>query len=188
MRADKMYGKVDYIVANGFTQFNNPAVANDVSPYESFAGDNDSYDSNVEFNDVPLEIEFSDASGRSKRTRRTKPAKSGKSGVEKALDYTPVGWIKNATSDEAVSRRENRRKDRQDLKREELKVQKDIADQAIKAQEKDTTLLSQIGLTDNKNLPEVKVEKDNTTRNIVIVGVLAIATIAGVYIYKKYNK
>jgi len=184
MRNDKMNGKVDYIVANGFTQFNNPALANDISPYESFAGDNDSYDENFEFNDVPLEIEFSDASGR----RRRRKTKSGKSGVEKALDYTPVGWVKNATSEESKHRRDNRRKDRQDLKREELKTQKEIAEQTLKAQDKDTTLLSQIGLSNNANLPEVTTQKDNTTRNIIIIGSLAVATVVGIFIYKKYNK
>lgn len=184
MRNDKMYGKVDFIVANGFTQFNNPAVANDVSPYESFTGDNDAYDDNIEFNDVPLDIEFSDASG---RKRRKKP-RGGKSGVEKALDYTPVGWVKNATSEESKNRRDTRRKDRQDLKREELKTQKEIAEQTLKAQDKDTTLLSQIGLSNNANLPEVTTQKDNTTRNIIIIGSLAVATVVGIFIYKKYNK
>lgn len=184
MRNDKMNGRVDYIVANGFTQFNNPAFANDVSPYESFSGDNDAYDNNVEFNDVPLDIEFSDASG---RKRRKKP-RGGKSGVEKALDYTPVGWVKNATSEESKNRRDTRRKDRQDLKREELKTQKEIAEQTLKAQDKDTTLLSQIGLSNNANLPEVTTQKDNTTRNIIIIGSLAVATVVGIFIYKKYNK
>jgi hypothetical protein len=185
MRNNKMDGKVDYIVANGFTQFNNPTFANDVSPYESFEGDDDDYDNTREFNDVPLEIEFSDATGR--RKRRRKPTRT-KSGIEKALDYTPVGWVKNATSPEANLRRDKRRKDRQDLKREEIQAQKYIADKAIKAQEKDTTLMSQIGLSNNTNLPEVKTAKDNTTKNIVIVGALAVATVLGFYIYKKYKK
>ena len=172
MRNNKMDGKVDYIVANGFTQFKNPTFANDVSPYESFEGNNDSINITPEFNDVPLDIEFSDASG---RKRRRKP-RGGKSGV------------KRATSPEANSRRDKRRKDRQDLKREEIQAQKDIADKAIKAQEKDTTLMSQIGLSNNANLPEVKTAKDKTTRNIVIVGALAVATVLGFYIYKKYKK
>jgi len=183
-----MYGKTDYIVANGFTQFNNPSVANDISPYESFNGDNDSYDNNIEFNDVPLEIEFSDASGRKSRKKRTKT----KSGVEKALDYTPLGWgkkaVEKATSNEAVARREKRRSDKQETKRQEIKAQQEIADKALKAQEKDTTLLSQIGLANNTNLPEVSTEKDNTTRNLIIVGSLAIATVVGIYLYKKYKK
>ena len=167
-----MDGKVDYIVANGFTQFNNPTFANDVSPYESFEGNNDSINITPEFNDVPLDIEFSDASGRRRRRKR----RGGKSGV------------KRATSPEANSRRDRRRKDRQDLKREEIQAQKYIADKAIKAQEKDTTLMSQIGLSNNANLPEVKTAKDKTTRNIVIVGALAVATVLGFYIYKKYKK
>jgi hypothetical protein len=174
MRNDKMNGKVDYIVANGFTQFNNPAFANDISPYESFAGDNDAYDENFEFNDVPLEIEFSDASGRKKPTRRKKPARRGAS-VGQAME-------------KGQSRRDARRKDRQDLKREELKTQKEIAEQTLKAQDKDTTLLSQIGLANNANLPEVTTQKDNTTRNIIIIGSLAVATVVGIFIYKKYNK
>ena len=174
MRNDKMNGKVDYIVANGFTQFNNPAFANDISPYESFAGDNDAYDENFEFNDVPLEIEFSDASGRKKATRRKKPARRGAS-VGQAME-------------KGQSRRDARRKDRQDLKREELKTQKEIAEQTLKAQDKDTTLLSQIGLSNNANLPEVTTQKDNTTRNIIIIGSLAVATVLGIFIYKKYNK
>lgn len=171
MRNDKMYGKVDYIVANGFTQFNNPAFANDVSPYESFSGDNDAYDNNIEFNDVALDIEFSDASG---RKRRKKP-RGGKSRI-------------NATIEESKNRRDTRRKDRQDLKREELKTQKEIAEQTLKAQDKDTALLSQIGLSNNANLPEVTTQKDNITRNIIIIGSLAVATVVGIFIYKKYNK
>jgi LPXTG-motif cell wall-anchored protein len=34
----------------------------------------------------------------------------------------------------------------------------------------------------------VKTAKDKTTRNIVIVGALAVATVLGFYIYKKYKK
>lgn len=174
MRRDEMYGKTDYIVANGFTQFNNPSVANDISPYESFVGDNDSYDENIEFNDVPLEIEFSDASGRKRPTRRKRPARKG-------------GSVGNAIQ-KGQENRQKRFEAKQKTKSEEIKAQKEIADKALKAQEKDTTLLSQIGLSNNANLPEVSTEKDNTTRNLIIVGSLAIATVVGIYLYKKYKK
>jgi hypothetical protein len=166
-----------FIVANGFTQFNDQNVGRDLSPYDFFDGE-------ISGND----LEFSDARGR----RRKKRKKGSESGVEKALSYTPVGWIKkgvdSATSKDAVSRREKRRADRMNLKRQEIEAQKQIADKSLKAQEKDATLLSSLGLSDNKNLPEVSPNKTKSNTIYWVVGGLAVATILGVVLYKKYKK
>jgi hypothetical protein len=180
MREDKIYGKTDFIVGRGFTQFNNPSLANDVSPYEAFDGNDDDYDSAVEFNDVPLELEFSDASGRRPRTSRRRKSSKSRFGIG-------GGRLMNAIEQGQLNR-QKRFEAKQKSKTEELRTQKAITDQAMKAQEKDASLLSQIGLSNNMNLPEVNPKKDNSTRNLIIVGVLAVATLAGIYLYKKYKK
>lgn len=56
-----MWKTEEFIVANGFTQFNNPQVANDMSPFSYFDG---------EFGEA-IDMEFSDAKGR----RRAKSQK-----------------------------------------------------------------------------------------------------------------
>jgi hypothetical protein len=170
-----MWQTEEFIVANGFTQFNNPKVANDLSPYDYFDGE-------------ALDTEFSDArGGRRKKTRR-----KGESGVEKVLSYTPIGMAKKGvdslTSKEGIARREKRRADRMALKRQEIEAQKQIADNSLKAQEKDATLLSSVGLSDNKNLPEVSPNKTKSNTIYWVVGGLAVATIIGVVLYKKYKK
>lgn len=173
-----MWQTEKFIVANGFTQFNDPKVAEDLSPYQYFDG---------EFGEA-IDMEFSDARGRRSKKRK----KNSESGVEKALSYTPIGWIKkgvdSATSEEAVSRREKRRADKMALKKQEIEAQKEIADKSLKAQEGDTTLLSSLGLSDNKNLPEVSSEKTKSNTIYWVVGGLAVATILGVVLYKKFKK
>lgn len=167
-----------FIVANGFTQFNDPKVAEDLSPYEYFDG---------EFGE-PIDMEFSDAKGR----RRKKSKKGDESGVEKALSYTPVGWIKkgvdSATSKDAVSRREKRRADRLALKKQEIETQKQIVDASLQAGEKENTLLSQLGLTNNENLPPISSEKDNSNKIYWIVGGVVVASVLGYILYKKMIK
>jgi hypothetical protein len=49
-----------FIVANGFTQFNDQNVGNDLSPYDFFDGE-------ISFND----LEFSDARGRRRKKRKS---------------------------------------------------------------------------------------------------------------------
>jgi len=170
-----MWQTEEFIVANGFTQFNNPKVANDLSAYDYFDGE-------------ALDMEFSDARGR----RRKKPRRKGESGVEKVLSYTPIGMAKKGvdslTSKEAISRREKRRADRMALKKQEIEAQKEIADKSLKSQEGDATLLSSLGLSDNKNLPEVSPNKTKSNTIYWVVGGLAVATILGVVLYKKYKK
>jgi hypothetical protein len=153
-----MWEKEEFIVANGFTQFNNPNVARDLSPYDFFDGE-------VGFGGAN-DIEFSDARGR--RRRRKKPMKS--------------------RAKEGVKRREKRRADRMNLKSQEIEAQKQIAEKSLKAQEKDATLLSSLGLSDNKNLPEVSPNKTKSNTIYWVVGGLAVATILGVVLYKKYKK
>lgn len=170
-----MWQTEEFIVANGFTQFNNPKVANDLSPYDYFDGE-------------ALDTEFSDARG----TRKKRGRRKGESGVEKVLSYTPIGMAKKGidslTSKEAVSRREKRRADRMALKKQEIEAQKEIADKSLKSQEGDATLLSSLGLSDNKNLPEVSPNKTKSNTIYWVVGGLAVATILGVVLYKKYKK
>jgi hypothetical protein len=170
-----MWNTEKFIVANGFTQFNDPYVARDLSPYEYFDGE-------------ALDTDFSDAKGR----RRVKRRKGSESGVEKVLSYTPIGMAKKGvdslTSKEAVSRREKRRADRMALKQQQIEAQKEMVDKSLKAQEKDATLLSSIGLSDNKNLPEVTPIKPKSNTIYWVVGGLAVATIVGVILYKKYKK
>jgi hypothetical protein len=96
--------------------------------------------------------------------------------------------IDSLTSKEAVSRREKRRADRMALKKQEIEAQKEIADKSLKAQEGDSTLLSTLGLSDNKNLPEVSPNKTKSNTIYWVVGGLAVATILGVVLYKKYKK
>jgi hypothetical protein len=146
-----MWQTEEFIVANGFTQFNNPKVANDLSAYDYFDGE-------------ALDTEFSDAKGR----RRKKPMKS--------------------RSKEGVKRRDKRRADRMALKRQEIEAQKEIAEKTLKSHEADATLLSSIGLSDNKNLPEVSSNKTKSNTIYWVVGGLAVATILGVVLYKKYKK
>ena len=182
-----MWQTEKFIVANGFTQFNDPQVAEDLSPYQYFDG---------EFGES-IDMEFSDARGKRKKKPLKSRLKQGadrreKRRVEKALSYTPIGWIKkgvdSATSEEAVSRREKRRADRMALKKQEIEAQKEIADKSLKAQEGDTTLLSSLGLSDNKNLPDVSSEKTKSNTIYWVVGGLAVATILGVVLYKKFKK
>jgi hypothetical protein len=166
-----------FIVANGFTQFNDQNVGRDLSPYDFFDGE-------ISGND----LEFSDARGR----RRKKRKKGSESGVEKALSYTPVGWIKkgvdSATSKDAVSRREKRRADRMALKNKEIDTQKQIVDASLKAGEKENQLLSQLGLSNNDSLPPISSEKPKSNKVIFIVGGVVIAGILGYVLYKKFKK
>ena len=166
-----------FIVANGFTQFNDQNLGNDLSPYDFFDGE-------VGFDDM----EFSDARGR----RRRKSRKGSESGVEKALSYTPVGWIKkgvdSATSKDAVSRREKRRSDKLALKNKEIDTQKQILDASLKAGEKENQLLSQLGLSNNDSLPPISSEKPKSNKVIFIVGGVVIAGILGYVLYKKFKK
>jgi hypothetical protein len=166
-----------FIVANGFTQFNDQNVGRDLSPYDFFDGE-------ISGND----LEFSDARGR----RRKKRKKGSESGVEKALSYTPVGWIKkgvdSATSKDAVSRREKRRADRMALKNKEIDTQKQIVDASLKAGEKENQLLSQLGLSNNDSLPPISSEKPKSNKVIFIVGGVIIAGILGYVLYKKFKK
>ena len=170
-----MWQTEEFIVANGFTQFNNPQVARDLSAYEYFDGDS-------------MDMDFSDARG----TRRKRGRRKGESGVEKVLSYTPIGMAKKGvdslTSKEAISRREKRRADRMALKKQEIEAQKEIADKSLKSQEGDATLLSSLGLSDNKNLPEVSPNKTKSNTIYWVVGGLAVATILGVVLYKKFKK
>jgi hypothetical protein len=166
-----------FIVANGFTQFNDQNVGNDLSPYDFFDGE-------VGFADV----EFSDARGRRRKKRRRK----GESGVEKVLSYTPIGMAKKGvdslTSKEAVSRREKRRADRMALKNKEIDTQKQIVDASLKAGEKENQLLSQLGLSNNDSLPPISSEKPKSNKVIFIVGGVVIAGILGYVLYKKFKK
>lgn len=167
-----------FIVANGLTQFNDPIVAEDFSPYQYFDG---------EFGEA-IDMEFSDAKGRRRKKRR----KGGESGAEKVLSYTPVGWIKkgvdSATSKDAVSRREKRRADKLALKNKEIETQKQIVDASLKAGEKENQLLSQLGLSNNDSLPPISSEKPKSNKVIWIVGGVVVAGILGYVLYKKYGK
>lgn len=170
-----------FIVANGFTQFNDPNVADDLSAYQYFDG---------EFGEA-IDMEFSDAKGRRPRKRR-KGRKRSEGGVEKALSYTPIGWIKkgvdSATSKEAVSRREKRRAERLALKNKEIQAQKDIVDASLKAGQEENKLLSQLGLSNNDSLPPISSEKPKSNKVIWIVGGVVVAGILGYVLYKKYGK
>ena len=168
-----MWKTEKFIVANGFTQFNDPQLAEDLNPYEYFDGDLGQN----------MDIEFSDAKGSSKKTKKSKEGT-----FEKVLSYTPIGWAKKGvdalTSPEAIKRREKRRADKMALKRDELQIQKDIANQSLKSGEQDTNLLNKLMINDDSNKSSSK-----SSHNIIwwIGGALAVG-IVGFIIYKKYKK
>ena len=172
-----MYETERFIVANGFTEFNEPIVVNDLSPYDFFDGEISGDD-----------FEFSDARGKRRKRRGGKR----ESGVEKALSYTPYGWIKKGvdslTSEEAKARREKRRGDKIALKNKEIDAQKQIVDASLKAGEKETRLLSQIGLSNNDGLPPISTEKPKSNTIIWIVGGVVVAGVLGYVLYKKFKK
>ena len=146
-----------FIVANGFTQFNESNMAQDLSPYDFFDGEISGDD-----------LEFSDARGK-RRKRRGRKRESG-------------------VSEEAIARREKRRGDKIALKNKEIDAQKQIVDASLKAGEKETQLLSQIGLRNNDGLPPISTEKPKSNKVIWIVGGVVVAGVLGYVLYKKFKK
>ncbi len=163
-----MWRTEKFIVANGFTQFNNPKVANDLSPYEYFDGDLGQ----------SIDMEFADANGKSKR----KPKKR-ETTFEKIMAYTPMGMAKRGfdvlTDEDRIAKR-RQRKDA--ITNKELETQKSILEQSSKSDENIIKSLT------NQELPPVSSDKKSSNKIYWIIGGVAVAGIIGYVLYKKLKK
>ena len=156
----EMWKRTEFLLANGMSQLPNSSMTNDISPYECFDGGLD----------TDIDLDFSDASGRRKprKPRRKVPKAGGRiSAMQK--------------------RRDARLKEKSTQKTKESEAQNKAISDVNKNSEADALLLAQM----TQPLAEVKTTPSGMakgTKTALIIGGVAVASLIGFILYKKFKK
>lgn len=157
----EMWKRTEFLLANGMSQLPNSSMTNDISPYECFDGGLD----------TDIDLDFSDASGRRKKPKRPRrKAPKNRSGISNLQ-----------------KRRDERLKQKSEQSKSEQEAQTKAISDVTKSSEADALLLKQLQepvatITDT---PKVMSKK---TKTALIVGSIAVASIIGFVLYKKFKK
>lgn len=159
-----MWKTENFIVANGFTEFRNPKMANDLSPYDYFDGGLD----------TDIDGEFYDATGSGRRARRR---------VKKSRRSTTSGRLRSGVENIKQSRTQKTAQ-----RQSEAETQRKAIADVQKSAEADAVLLAQLSQP-TASTPPTSTNNSSSTKKIAItVGVIAIVGIIGYVVYKKMKK
>lgn len=155
---NEMWKRQEFLIANGMSQLPNSSMTNDLSPYESFDGGLD----------TPIDMEFSELRGRKRPTRKPKGR------VKKSIDKTR-------------ERIDKRRRQKTTQKQVEATAQQKAIEEVNKASQQDAQLLAQLTQTPPPVVPAPTGMSQGTKTALIISGV-AIFSVIGFMLYKKFKK
>jgi hypothetical protein len=162
-----MQGQVTkFMVANGFTEFNQPVAYNDVSPYQSFDGGSIS---DAEMGD-DSDLDFSNAIGKRRRKKKKK-----------------TSTIKSRMEARQKARAE--RKDRKlKLKESEVETQKKVAEDLSKEDPASQKLMEALATDSTKTATAPTGMSKGLKIGLIVGGVVVVGVIAFVVIRKMKKK